>query len=156
MPPSGLSSCRKAAKAQFAGARVRTVRGTNSSGGGKMNLMNSVVAFALAAALPANEPIRVTRADVDWSNEKVGMAYNALADMWTKEFQRIGDRFAVPRVVRYRGNAMTACGMISANNAQYCSASNAIYYDEVFVAGMAKISARNLGTDGDMTGIGII
>jgi uncharacterized protein len=128
-----------------------------------MNLVNSLrgrlAAFALVAAvptLPATEPIRVTRADVDWSNEKVGMAYNALADMWTKEFQRIGDRFVVPRVVRYRGNAITACGMISANNAQYCSSNNAIYYDEVFVAGMAKMAAENLRTDGDMTGIGII
>src|SRR6476661_1891490 len=109
----------------------------------QMSLINSIrgrmAAFALVAAiptLPATEPIRVTRADVDWSNDKVEMAYNALADMWTKEFQKIGDRFVVPRVIRYRGNAMTPCGIISANNAQYCSSANAIYYDEVFVAGM--------------------
>ena len=37
-----------------------------------------------------------------------------------------------------------------------CSAANAIYYDEVFVAGMSKMAAEQLGTDGDMTGIGII
>jgi predicted metalloprotease len=127
-----------------------------------MSLVNSIrgklAMFALAAvpALPSNEPIRVTRSDVEWSNEKVSMAYGALADMWTKEFQSVGERFVVPRVVRYRGNALTACGMISANNAQYCQANNAIYYDEVFVAGMAKIAAENLRTDGDMTGIGII
>jgi uncharacterized protein len=128
-----------------------------------MSLMNSIrgrmAAFALIAAvptLPATEPIRITRADVEWSNEKVEMAYGALADMWTKEFQKIGDRFEVPRIVRYRGNALTACGMISANNAQYCAANNSIYYDEVFVAGMAKFAAENLRTDGDMTGIGII
>jgi len=76
--------------------------------------------------------------------------------MWTKDFNRIGERFVVPRIVRYTGSARTACGIIRPNNAQYCSAANAIYYDEVFVAGMSKMAANRLRTDGDMTGIGII
>jgi len=46
--------------------------------------------------------------------------------------------------------------VIGANNAQYCPTANAIYYDEVFVAGMAKLAAHSLGTDGDMATIGII
>lgn len=101
-------------------------------------------------------PVRVTRADVDWSNEKVAQAYGALVDMWNKDFNAIGERFSAPHIARYQGRVMTPCGVISSNNAQYCSAANAIYYDEVFVAGMAKTAANQLHTDGDMTGIGII
>lgn len=131
-----------------------------------MALLNSLrnrlgaAAFAVGALSPIgmtnDTPVRVTRADVNWSNEKVAMAYGALVDMWSKDFRRIGERFVAPRIVRYTGSAQTACGVIRPNNAQYCSAANAIYYDEVFVAGMAKVSANRLGTDGDMTGIGII
>lgn len=115
-------------------------------------------AFAIGAVapIPANAPVQVTRADVEWSNQKVASAYGALIDMWSRDFQTIGARFRAPRIARYSGSAMTACGVIRANNAQYCSASNAIYYDEVFVAAMAKTAAEQLGTDGDMTGIGII
>lgn len=116
----------------------------------------AVFAFGALAPLPADVPVRVTRADVEWSNQKVAAAYSALADMWTADFRQIGARFQVPRIARYTGSAMTACGVIRSNNAQYCSANNAIYYDEVFVAGMAKMAAEELDTDGDMTGIGII
>jgi predicted metalloprotease len=42
------------------------------------------------------------------------------------------------------------------NNAAYCPRENAIYYDEVFVAAQAKSAAIELGTDGDMAGIGVI
>ena len=129
-----------------------------------MHIMNSLrsrigaAVFAAGAMVPAPRAARVqvTRADVDWSNQKVAAAYGALVDMWSKDFSRIGARFAAPRIARYTGSVMTACGVIRPNNAQYCSASNAIYYDEVFVAGMAKVAAENLHTDGDMTGIGII
>jgi predicted metalloprotease len=131
---------------------------------GTMNLMNlfrnrmGVAAFAVGMVAPVSKeaPVRVTPQDVKWSNDKVASAYGALVDMWTKDFNQIGERFVAPRIARYTGSAMTSCGVIRANNAQYCSAGNAIYYDEVFVAGMAKLSAQQLGTDGDMTGIGII
>ena len=41
-------------------------------------------------------------------------------------------------------------------NASYCWNSNTIYFDDVFVATQAKLASRVLGTDGDMTAIGII
>jgi predicted metalloprotease len=100
--------------------------------------------------------IRVTTDDVRQSNDKVAMAYSALVDMWTKAFNGIGDRFAAPRIARYTGAVRTACGVIGPNNAQYCPGANAIYYDEVFVAGMGKAAASSLGTDGDMASVGII
>lgn len=131
-----------------------------------MKLLNSLrnrvgaAAFAVGALAPIgtvkDAPVRVTAADVQWSNQKVAEAYGALVDMWTQDFKKIGERFVAPRIARYTGSARTSCGVISPNNAQYCSAANAIYYDEVFVAGMAKLSASQLRTDGDMTGIGII
>lgn len=114
--------------------------------------------FAVGALAPVakERPVRVTPADVTWSNQKVAAAYGALIDMWTKDFNQIGERFNAPHIARYTGTVRTPCGIIQANNAQYCSAANAIYYDEVFVAGMSKMAAEQLGTDGDMTGIGII
>jgi len=131
-----------------------------------MTILNSLrgrvgaAAFAVGALAPLGKakdaPVTVTRADVQWSNQKVTGAYGDLVDMWTKDFNKIGERFVAPRIIRYTGAARTACGVIQPNNAQYCSAANAIYYDEVFVAGMAKMASRQLGTDGDMTGIGII
>src|SRR3954471_23917802 len=105
-----------------------------------MNIMNALrgrvgaAAFAVGALAPGSvkdAPVQVTRADVEWSNQKVASAYGALVDMWTKDFNQIGARFEVPEIARYTGTARTACGVIRAYNAQYCSGSNAIYYDEV-------------------------
>lgn len=102
------------------------------------------------------ERVEVTMADVTESNRKVAMAHGALADMWSARFAGLGTRFAVPRVVRYRGGAMSACGPMRRNNAGYCPASNTIYFDEIFVAAQARSAAGALGTDGDMAAIGII
>lgn len=109
------------------------------------------------AAVPTKDPtIEVTRADVAASNQKLGGAYAELVDMWTKDFKQIGQQFVAPEIARYEGAVRTPCGVIDADNAEYCSADNTIFYDEVFVAGMTKSAAQALGTDGDMAGIGII
>lgn len=98
----------------------------------------------------------VTLRDVRASNEKVAMAHAALREMWSRHFREVGSRFAVPRLIRYRGGAMSACGVMRANNAGYCPADNSIYFDEIFVAAQAKNAAREIGTDGDMAAIGIV
>ena len=109
------------------------------------------------AVTPASSyAIEVTSRDVAASNQKVAMAHAALRKMWMSNFQNVGARFVVPRLVRYRGGAVSACGMMRANNAGYCPASNSIYFDEVFVAAQAKNAALELGTDGDMAAVGII
>jgi predicted metalloprotease len=106
---------------------------------------------------PAKEPaIEVTDRDVAASNHKIALAYTALVDMWTSELREVGVRFTAPRVVRYTGRALTPCGVVPANNAEYCPSRNAIVYDEVFVAAMAKSAAHSLGTDGDMAAVGVI
>jgi uncharacterized protein len=120
------------------------------------------VATAHAASVgparrPEREPmIHVTQSDVTASNRKVGMAYGALVRMWDDQFKRIGERFEAPRIMRYTGDGFTACGLIQANNAEYCPNDNTIYYDQVFVAGMTKVAGTSLDTDGDMAGVGII
>jgi predicted metalloprotease len=103
-----------------------------------------------------NGVTEVTLRDVRASNEKVAMGHAALREMWTDYFDQIGDRFAVPRLVRYRGGTMSACGVMQPNNAGYCPADNTIYFDEIFVAAQAKNAARQIGTDGDMAAIGIV
>lgn len=125
------------------------------------NLMRTRMgALALGAVtlgpLSGEHPIRVTADDVNASNAKVASAYASIADMWTKDFQQIGEQFVVPRIARYRNAVMTPCGVIRANNAEYCENNNTIYFDDVFVAGISKIVADSLHTDGDMAGIGII
>ena len=131
----------------------------------------AALALTLAFAIPASSAfavptppdstlaaraIELTERDVAASNEKVRMAYADLASMWSNGFARIDDRFATPRLLRYRGGARSACGIMEPNNAAYCPRENAIYYDEVFVAAQAKAAALELGTDGDMAGIGVI
>ena len=76
--------------------------------------------------------------------------------MWSKGLRQIGEPFAPPRLLRYRGVAGTPCGIMGPNNAAYCPQANAIFYDELFVAAQAKNAARELGTDGDMAAVGII
>ena len=105
---------------------------------------------------PVVAPVDVTAEDVALSNEKVRQAYSALVAMWAEDFQERGTRFAPPRLVRYRGAMRTSCGVMSGNNAAYCTALNTIYYDDVFVARQALAAGRALGTDGDMAAVGII
>jgi len=106
---------------------------------------------------PTRQPaIEVTDSDVAASNQKIAMAYGSLVKMWSTQFQHVGERFAAPRVVRYTGGVMTSCGVIMPHNAEYCPRNNTIFYDEVFVAGMAKAAANSLGTDGDMAAVGVI
>jgi predicted metalloprotease len=123
--------------------------------------MNFLSAAALIFSLPMADaarpaPIRVTQSDIAASNRKVGMAYGALVQMWSSQFKRIGERFQAPGIRRYDGDGYTACGLIRANNAEYCPNDNTIYYDQTFVAGMAKAAGTSLDTDGDMAGLGII
>jgi len=109
------------------------------------------------ASTPRKAPgVEVTASDVAASNQKIAMAYGSLVKMWSTQFQQIGERFAAPRVVRYTGGAMTSCGVIMPHNAEYCPRNNTIFYDEVFVAGMAKAAANSLGTDGDMAAVGVV
>jgi predicted metalloprotease len=125
-------------------------------------LFSGVAIHSAAAAAPAATPstgpgtVQVTKADVAESNEEIQNAYGALATMWTKDFEQMGRRFVVPRLFNYRGNVRTSCGIMAANNAAYCPTNNAVYFDEVFVAGQRKLAARQLHTDGDMAGIGVI
>ena len=105
---------------------------------------------------PGDATIRVTAADVEASNAKVRMAYDALVAMWRADFAQLGERFATPRLVRHRAPLRSACGVLGTSNAAYCPADNTIYFDDVFVAGQAKAAARDLGTDGDMAAIGVI
>jgi uncharacterized protein len=129
------------------------------------------LAIALAAAsasAAAAEPVRnapvlprapvadVSADDIAASNAKLQSAYNALVAMWSQDFRQLGARFVAPSVARYRGNVRTSCGIMSANNAAYCPQRNAIFFDEVFVARQARNAAQELGTDGDMAGIGIL
>ena len=122
--------------------------------------VGSSIGMKPAATLYASEPprdkIELTSKDVDASNAKVQAAYNALIDMWSADFQKIGERFAAPRIARYRSPVRTPCGVMRPGNAGYCSGDNTIYFDDIFVAAQAKVAANELGTDGDMAGLGVI
>ncbi len=121
-----------------------------------------VVSGALSAAAkpgpttPRRATADITENDVTASNKKVSEAYGALVAMWSADFKQLGQRFTAPSIVRYRGNVRSQCGILQANNAQYCAALNTIFFDEVFLARQAKAAANELGTDGDMAAVGII
>ena len=134
---------------------------------GRAAALAMIVSFALPASTalaadprtdstaPVTAP-ELTERDVAASNLKVRAAYADLASMWTAGFANIRERFVTPRLIRYRGPVRSACGVMQPNNAAYCPTENAIYYDEVFVAAQAKSAGLELGTDGDMAGIGVI
>ena len=113
-----------------------------------------------AAAQPRLASARVdaplTERDVAASNEEIAAAYGALVNMWSADFRQLGVQFEAPALLRYRGAARTACGVLGGNNAEYCPSRNAIYFDEVFIARQAKNAASALGTDGDMVAVGIV
>jgi uncharacterized protein len=123
-------------------------------------LLGVLALFAMPASARAlaDDParIRITERDVEESNKEVAAAYASLVTMWRSEFDERGLPFKAPRIVRYRGNTRTACGVMPASNAVYCLNNNTIYFDEVFLAAQAKIAGAALGTDGDMAAVGII
>jgi predicted metalloprotease len=116
----------------------------------------SAVSSPSYAAGEVTPAILITRRDVAESNRKIESAYTALIKMWATVFNAIGRRFGPPDLVPYEGGVQTACGIMRGSNALYCPRDNSIYFDDVFVAGQAKSAARDLGTDGDMAGIGVI
>lgn len=131
-------------------------------------LRRSVVAAVIALAA-ATQPARaaaslgpvaaradVTDAEIAASNAKVRQAYQALVAMWSERFAQLGGRFVAPGLRPYRGDVATACGVMHANNAGYCTSRNAIYFDESFLARLAGAAAEQLHTDGDMAAIGVI
>ena len=105
-----------------------------------------------------DDPVRITLTsrDVEASTEEAVAAHGALVAMWTAELRGNGAPFRAPRLVRYRGNTRTQCGVMPANNAAYCFNNNTIYFDDVFLAAQAKMASHALGTDGDMAAVGII
>src|SRR5690349_20383508 len=86
----------------------------------------AVLSAGLGAATPASTAARwseggatddgralaLTERDVAASNEKAAMAYQALVQMWTEDFRRVGERFAAPGLSRYRGAVRTVCGIV--------------------------------------------
>src|SRR5205823_4851090 len=119
-------------------------------------LLALTASLALAAPVPPRDATVVTAADVAAANEKVAAAYGELAVTWRDALARVGARFVVPEIARYRGAVATSCGVMRSGNAGYCVRDNTIYYDEIFIAAQQKAAAQALGTDGDMAAVGII
>jgi predicted metalloprotease len=106
--------------------------------------------------LPEPVAVDVSESAIAASNRKVAMAYQALVSIWSERFAELGHQFAAPALLAYRGPVRTSCGVMRANNAAYCTARNAIYFDEAFLARLADAAARELRTDGDMAAIGVV
>ena len=127
-------------------------------------IRNSVVALALgvgssmmpastlfAEPAPPRQTIEVTTQDVAASNAKVQAAYDALVTMWSADFKQIGERFDAPEIMRYRSPIRTACGVMTPSNAGYCPVDNTIYFDDVFLAGQAKLVAPKADAQLDLS-----
>ena len=112
--------------------------------------------MAFAAADRPADAVTVTSRDVDASNAKVVAAWGALMVMWSAHFDELGTSFEKPSLLRYRGTVRTGCGIMPRDNAVYCPPANAVYFDEIFVAKVAKTVGQQLGTDGDMAAVGVI
>lgn len=121
-----------------------------------LGLLSNTARASTVSPEPAPPRVEITTQELDASNAKVEAVYDALIQMWSGDFKQIGERFAAPRIARYRSPIRTPCGVMMPDNAGYCVADNTIYFDDIFVAGEEKLAADALGTDGDMAGLGII
>jgi len=120
-------------------------------------LLAGTAADPLRSATPPTPIVAdVSETAIAASNAKVAMAYQVLVMMWSGRFAELGHRFVAPALLAYRGRVRTNCGVMRANNAAYCTARNAIYFDEAFLARLAGAAARELRTDGDMAAIGVV
>src|SRR5262245_39114548 len=113
---------------------------------------SAMIAATTSTAAMAQQRVEVTTRDVAASNSKLESAYTHLAKIWSSSFARVGQEFDVPGIARYRSTVATQCGVMRPSNAFYCPLTNTIYFDDVFVAGLAKRASNELGTDGDMAG----
>jgi predicted metalloprotease len=136
--------------------RASIARWARQAGLATVITLSSAAAAAAQLVDAPTTPDEVSQADIDASNGKIKASYVALVSMWSADFQQLGVRFLPPGLLRYRGDVRTSCGFMPGNNAMYCAARNAIYFDEMFVARQAKAAALALGTDGDMVAVGII
>lgn len=135
---------------------VQSLRGAAVFALGAVMLPVTTALAATRDSIDGPRPVRVSASDVEASNKKVAAAYGALRNMWSKAFDDINERFTAPRIVRYDRGGRTACGYIGPDNAMYCPLNNTVYYDQVFVAGVQRMTGDATGTDGDMAGVGII
>ena len=126
------------------------------------SLMTGILAFvgspttSYVVPRPTPAVADVSETAIAASNRKVAMAYQALVSIWSARFAELGHRFTAHALLAYRGPVRTSCGVMRANNAAYCTARNAIYFDEAFLARLAGAAARELRTDGDMAAIGVV
>lgn len=60
-------------------------------------------------------------------------------DVWTEEFKRVGKQYILPKMVIYRGQIRTGCGVGSAEMGPfYCSADQTVYIDLSFYDELAE------------------
>lgn len=102
------------------------------------------------------EPKAASEVDVNVMMSKLASARDLLDTFWRETFAKQNIRYTTPKVVAFTGAVQTPCGVIGRGNAAYCVGSHSIYFDVNFFAGMMKLTADNLNTDGDMAVISVL
>jgi uncharacterized protein len=79
----------------------------------------------------------------------IAVAATDINNFWQQAFNSTGRVYAAPALVPYTGQINTRCGVAQPNNAFYCPAAHAIYYDYNFIN-------RSYSNVGDYAAVGII
>lgn len=106
--------------------------------GWKLGLINPQHFLGDGAVSRSSGPVQVSPEEQErFQFVKVVLADNE--DVWTREFQRLGKNYVLPKMVIYRGRVNTGCGMGSAQMGPfYCPADQTIYIDLGFYDELAK------------------
>jgi hypothetical protein len=114
-------------------------------------LLTSIVLLAIAPvsrvqAVKPSSPL--VRPDLPLPT-LIAVASTDINTFWQQAFNSTGRVYAPPKMISYTGQVNTRCGVARPNNAFYCPAEHAIYYDYNFL----NRSYRNVG---DYAAVGII
>ena len=126
-----------------------------------VDVTGGVAATDEATASPSSEgESSETDADIKEVRDVVGLvnlASEQINRLWGETFAASGMRYEPPAaVVPYVTPMQTACGPAQSGNAFYCPASNAIYYDAVFLAQQRRTASAAVGADGSFAPVVII
>ncbi|MFV0338145.1 MAG: neutral zinc metallopeptidase [Chthoniobacterales bacterium] len=106
--------------------------------GWKLGLVDPQFFLGDGGVSQSSAPVQVSPEEQErFQFVKVVLADNE--DIWTKEFQRLGRNYVLPKMVVYRGRVNTGCGMGDARMGPfYCPVDQTIYIDLSFYDELAK------------------
>ncbi|HLX45556.1 MAG TPA: neutral zinc metallopeptidase [Bryobacteraceae bacterium] len=115
-----------------------------------------VISAALVESTAHGEGVEINQSEVTAMSDKVSAAASFVDATWTGIFSQAGQPYSAPRLIPFIHSVNTGCGILQPDNAHYCGADNAVYYDIEFFARLGKYTSHELRTDGSYAPITVL